>query len=236
MPRQPRPDLAGIAQHVVQRGIDRQACFFSVEDYRCYLTGLRQAASRYACHVHAYVLMTNHVHLLVTPEKVGAVSRMMQWLGRHYVGYVNARYRRTGTLWEGRFKSCLVDSERYLLTCYRYIELNPVRAGMVEQPHDYRWSSYHANALGEPHPMLVPHASYLELGVDAVSRQQAYRDLFREGLDEAQLAEIRAYVQQQRALGGPRFQSQIEAMLGRCARVRPAHRPVSSKDGTHKGL
>ena len=119
MPRQPRLDLAGVPQHVVQRGHDRQACFFAEEDYRCYLTGLRQAAARYGCAIHAYVLMTNHVHLLVTPDAVGAVSRMMQWLGRHYVGHVNARYRRTGTLWEGRFKSCLVDSERYVLRCYR---------------------------------------------------------------------------------------------------------------------
>lgn len=236
MPRQPRPDLAGIAQHVVQRGIDRQACFFSEEDYRCYLTGLRQAASRYACRVHAYVLMTNHVHLLVTPESVGAVSRMMQWLGRHYVGHVNSHYRRTGTLWEGRFKSCLVDSERYLLLCHRYIELNPVRAGMVEQLRDYRWSSYHGNALGEANPILAPHASYLALGANPASMQQAYRDLFREGIDESRLAEIRAYVQQQRALGGTRFQAQIEAMLGRCARVRPAHRPASSDELTLKGL
>ncbi len=230
MPRSPRPDLAGVPQHVVQRGHDRAPCFFDEEDYRCYLTRLHQATVRYACQVHAYVLMTNHVHLLVTPTSVGGVSRMMQWLGRQYVGYVNARYRRTGTLWEGRFKSCLVDTERYLLTCYCYIELNPVRAAMVAGPEAYRWSSHRANASGGADPVITPHAEYLRLGADAAIRQKAYRMLFWQAPDEHRLAEIRAYVQQQRALGSRRFQAEVEAVLGRCARVRPAHRPAAAKD------
>jgi putative transposase len=167
MPRQPRPDLADVPQHVVQRGNDRQPCFYATEDYRRYLAGLRESAIRYGCSVHAYVLMTNHVHLLVTPSSAGAVSRMMQWLGRQYVGYINGRYRRTGTLWEGRYKSCLVDTERYLLTCYRYIELNPVRAAMVADPADYAWSSYRTNAQALPDKVVVPHAEYLRLGADA---------------------------------------------------------------------
>lgn len=115
MPRQPRRDLAGVPQHIVQRGNDRHACFFEDVDYRTYLTGLREASLRYGCALHAYVLMTNHVHFLLTPNARGGVSRVMQWLGRHYVGYINGRYRRTGTLWEGRYKSCLVDTGRYLL-------------------------------------------------------------------------------------------------------------------------
>lgn len=229
MPRQPRPDLAAVPQHVVQRGNDRQACFFEEVDYRTYLTGLRQASQRYGCSVHAYVLMTNHVHLLLTPAASGGVSRMMQWLGRHYVGYVNARYRRTGTLWEGRYKSCLVDTERYLLTCYRYIELNPVRAAMVPTPGEYRWSSYHVNARGMGDPAVSPHLEYLRLGPDAASRQLAYQMLFDEVLTHERITEIRAYLQQQRALGSLRFQHQVEAMLGRCAQVRPAHRPFAEK-------
>lgn len=231
MPRQPRPDLAGVPQHVVQRGNDRQACFFEESNYRTYLTGLRQAALRYGCAVHAYVLMTNHVHLLVTPDLRGGVSRMMQWLGRHYVGHVNARYRRTGTLWEGRYKSCLVDTERYLLTCYRYVELNPVRAAMAPTPDAYRWSSYHANASGATDPIVTPHKEYLRLGIDPASRRQAYQRLFDETLTPERIAEIRAYLQQQRALGSQRFQQQVEAMLGRCAQVRPAHRPVAEQKG-----
>lgn len=187
MPRQPRPDLAGVPQHVVQRGNDRQPCFYVADDYRRYLGGLRESATRYGCVVHAYVLMTNHVHLLVTPSSVGAVSRMMQWLGRQYVGYINGRYRRTGTLWEGRYKSCLVDTERYLLTCYRYIELNPVRAAMVADPADYAWSSYRANAQALADPLVVPHAEYLRLGADAPERCVAYRYLFEDALDATPL-------------------------------------------------
>lgn len=225
MPRQPRPDLADVPQHVVQRGNDRQPCFYVADDYRRYLAGLRESAIRYGCLVHAYVLMTNHVHVLVTPSSAGAVSRMMQWLGRQYVGYINGRYRRTGTLWEGRYKSCLVDTERYLLTCYRYIELNPVRAAMVADPADYAWSSYRANAQAVPDTVVVPHAEYLRLGADQEQRCVAYRALFKDALGDDRLAEIRAYVQQQRALGTPRFQHEIEAMIGRCARVRAAHRP-----------
>ena len=237
MPRQPRPDLADVPQHVVQRGNDRQPCFYVEDDYRRYLAGLRESAIRYGCAVHAYVLMTNHVHLLVTPSSAGAVSRMMQWLGRQYVGYINGRYKRTGTLWEGRYKSCLVDSERYLLTCYRYIEMNPVRAAMVADPGDYAWSSYRANAQLLADEVLMPHAEYLRLGADAATRSVAYRALFKEALSADRLAEIRAYVQQQRVLGTPRFQREIEAMIGRCTSVRPAHRPKrprrrSELDGT----
>lgn len=169
--------------------------------------------------------MTNHVHLLVTPASMGAVSRMMQCLGRHYVTYVNTKYHRTGTLWEGRFKSCLVDTDGYLLGCHRYIELNPVRARMVARPQDYAWSSYRSNAQGEVDPTLRAHSGYLALGADDVERQAAYRSLFDEMLSEPQIAEIRTYLQQQRALGSQRFQVAIAEQLNRCSQVRPAHRP-----------
>lgn len=218
-----------------QRGNDRQPCFYVTDDYRRYLAELRESAIRYGCSVHAYVLMTNQVHLLVTPSSAGAVSRMMQWLGRQHVGYINGRYRRTGTLWEGRYKSCLVDTERYLLTCYRYIELNPVRAAMVADPADYAWSSYRANAQALPDKVVVPHVEYLRLGTDVSERCVAYRQLFKEVLGDDRLAGIRAYVQQQRALGTPRFQREIEAMIGRCTSVRAAHRPRRNKDAFGTG-
>jgi len=146
MARKPRVFLQGVAQHVVQRGNNREPCFFAEADYQFYLECLAESATKYACQLHAYVLMTNHVHLLVTPENESSLSGMMQSLGRRYVRYVNHTYKRTGTLWEGRYKSSLVQSENYLLTCSRYIELNPVRANMVETPAEYRWSSYGHNA------------------------------------------------------------------------------------------
>lgn len=231
MPRQPRPDFADIPQHIVQRGNNRQACFFQKEDYRRYLNALREASLRYGCHVHAYVLMTNHVHLLVTPQQVGAIGRMMQYLGRDYVTHINIQYRRSGTLWEGRYRSCLVDTQTYLLLCHRYIELNPVRAGMVATPQEYPWSSYGANALDLHDPCIRPHAEYLALGVNAEERRTTYRTLFDEGIDHERLAAIRNYNQQQRALGSTRFQAEIEAALGRCMSVRPAHRPAKKPEG-----
>jgi putative transposase len=182
------------------------------------------------CAIHAYVLMTNHVHLLLAPAVVGGVGLMMQALGRNFVTFINVHYRRTGTLWEGRYKSCRVDSDDYLLACYRYIELNPVRAGMVPTPGDYVWSSYRPNAMGAPDSLLQPHAQYLALGTSAASRQAAYRDLFAEAIDVERLAEIRAYVQQQKALGTTRFQIEIEAAVGRSMLVGPAHRPRGRRD------
>lgn len=225
MPRQPRLDLAGVPQHVGQRGNNRQPCFLREQDYLCYLTQLNDAARTHGCRIHAYVLMTNHVHLLLTPAAAGAVARMMQSLGRRYVGYINATYHRTGTLWEGRYKACLVDSERYLMTCYRYIELNPVRAAMVYEPEAYAWSSYRCNAEGAADRLVQPHAQYLQLGSTQEARCAAYRALFAEAIGQDRMEEIRLYVQQQRALGTSRFQGAIEADLHRAAKARPRGRP-----------
>jgi len=146
MPRKPRMYLAGVPCHVVQRGNNRDACFFTDDDYQLYRETLRDACRSYRVDVHAYVLMTNHVHLLMTPQTIEGISRVMQSLGRRYVQYVNRSYQRVGTLWESRHKASLVDAKNYLLACYRYIELNPVAAGMVEHPGDYRWSSFTCNA------------------------------------------------------------------------------------------
>lgn len=225
MARQPRLDLPGIPQHVVQRGNDRQACFASEADYRRYLQELREAALKHDCAIHAYVLMTNHVHLLATPTDTGAISRMMQAVGRRYVGGFNARYRRTGTLWEGRFKAALVDTDRYLLTCYRYIELNPIRAHMTNSPDAYPWSSYGRNGLGNHDPLITSHEQYTLLGSTSPERQAAYRGLVSELLEDSQLDDLRLHTQQQRAWGNKRFQQQIEALAQRSVVVRPRGRP-----------
>lgn len=225
MPRQKRLDLVGVAQHVIQRGNDRQACFFREIDYVRYRQDLREAALKAGCRVHAYVLMTNHVHLLVTPLAVGAVGRMMQMLGRQYVRYVNARVARTGTIWEGRYKASLVDSEHYVLACHRYIELNPVRAGMVGDPAEYPWSSHRCHAMGEYDPLLSPHACYTALSAADDERRMRYRELVLEGVSPHELEAIRRYVQRQRALGSNRFQEQIARQLARRADIGQPGRP-----------
>ena len=227
MARHPRFDLPGIPQHVIQRGNNRLPCFLDDGDRHRYLECLAQGLSRFGCRLHAYVLMSNHVHLLLTPGERGAVSRLMHTFSRNYVGLFNGRHGRTGTLWEGRYKACLVESGRYFLACSRYIELNPVRAWMVADPGDYAWSSFQANAGGRPDRLLTPHAEYLALGVDAVSRTAAYRALFEAALPDALVAEIRAHVRQQKALGTDRFRTWVEARTGRFAGVRRVGRPSS---------
>ena len=170
MARLPRLFLPGQPIHAIQRGNNREPIFSAEEDYRYYLECLGKAAGEQGLAIHAYVLMTNHVHLLVTPDSEDSLSKAMQSVGRRYVQYFNHTYQRTGTLWEGRYKSTLIQSSRYLLTCMRYIELNPVRADMVGHPADYPWSSYCANAQGEENALLTPHALYRRLGPTPVAR------------------------------------------------------------------
>lgn len=225
MPRKPRMYLGGVPCHVVQRGNNRDATFFAEEDYLFYLACLKEGSERYGVLVHAYVLMTNHVHLLMTPSDREGVSRLMQSIGRRYVQYVNKVYRRCGTLWESRHKASLVQEEQYLLKCYRYIELNPVRAGMVEHPGDYRWSSFRPNGFGHPSGLLTPHSLYTSLGPSTDSRQRAYRELFSNQLDGADIHAIRNSVGFAVPLGSEAFKQQIEDALGRrvghMARGRP---------------
>ena len=173
MPRPTRLNIPGVPQHVTQRGNNRQACFYTDEDYRLYLDLLNATCRTHDCSLHAYVLMTNHVHLLITPSTPEGVSRVIQDLSRDFVRTINRSYRRTGTLWEGRFKSSLVDTNRYCLICYRYIELNPVRAGMVEHPSEYPWSSYASNAEGRVNKLLIQHAVCRQRGIDETKRQSA---------------------------------------------------------------
>ena len=231
MARLPRIDLPGIAQHVVQRGVDRQPCFAAPADYAGYLKELGEAARKHGCAIHAYVLMTNHVHLLATPNAPGALSRMMQAIGRRYVACFNARYHRTGTLWEGRFKAALVGSARYALACYRYVELNPVRAQMVASPGAYPWSSHGHNALGRHQVLITPHAAWRELGHTDEARRASYLALVNEQLRPEELDEIRRYTQQQRVYGSDRLQLQIQALTHRATTPRTRGRPRTNAHG-----
>ena len=225
MARLPRIDIPGIAQHIVQRGVDRQPCFAGHSDYAHYLVELGEAALKHGCAIHAYVLMTNHVHLLATPNASGAVSRMMQAIGRRYVACFNARYHRTGTLWEGRFKAALVGSARYALACYRYIELNPVRANMVGRPDDYLCSSHGHNALGHYQALITPRSAWRALGDTDEARRVAYAALVNERMQPQELEEIRRFTRQQRVYGSRRLQCQVEALTHRATATRPRGRP-----------
>ena len=201
--------------HVIQRGNNRCACFFDDADYSVYLDHLQELAKKFDCAMHAYVLMTNHVHLLLTAAREDGPSLLMKHLGQRYVQYVNRVYRRSGTMWEGRFRSSIVQQRAYFLRCQQYIELNPVRAGMVSHPSEYRWSSYRANAGHAASSLITPHAEYRALGNIGQERTDAYRALFGAALDAAELSEIRSAVNGGFALGTSRFKDEIAAMLGR---------------------
>ena len=183
MPRLARVTHPGIALHVRQRGHNRERCFFSDSDYVLYLRLLGLFARRHDCKVHAYCLMTNHVHLMLTPADGNGCAQLMKILAQVYTQQINKARQRTGSLWEGRFRSCLVDTERYALACYRYIELNPVHAGIVPEARDYRWSSYRANAEGRADALVEPHPAY--------PGREAYRELFDDALDPTLVDDIR---------------------------------------------
>ncbi|MCW8942349.1 MAG: transposase [Gammaproteobacteria bacterium] len=219
MARLKRISPLGIPQHIIQRGNNRQVCFACDQDMAYYASLLHQYSTKFSVSLHAWVFMTNHVHLLASPHATDAVSNMMQAIGRRYVRYFNREYRRSGTLWEGRFKSSLVQSETYLLRCQRYIELNPVRAGMVTDPAEYTWSSYQCHALGKRVQMSDPHVEYLSLGKTDSIRQDAYRKLFLAHVDDELIKDIRSAVNKGMALGSERFKDEIEGLCNR--RVRP---------------
>ena len=217
--------------HVIQRGNNRQPIFFDGGDYARYRDWLVEAAASYGCAVHAYVLMTNHVHLLVTPETAESLPRTMQSLGRRYVRYVNFIHRRTGTLWEGRYRAAPIDSEAHFLACCRYIELNPVRADMVAHPRDYRWSSWRAHAAGAADPLVSDHPLYRALGRNAAERQKEYRALFRPVLDPDFVDALRAATNGGWALGGDGFKRKIaKAMRRRVAPLPRGRRPKVRDD------
>ena len=230
MARQPRFTIPGIPQHIIQRGNNREPCFYAEEDYLRYRHDLTEAAKKNQAIIHAYVLMTNHVHLLVTPQHEHSITHMMQDLGRKYVRYINHTYKRTGTLWEGRFKASLVDSDAYLLTCMRYIELNPVRASMVAHPSEYRWSSYACNASGKIDTLVKNHPLYTALDVESDQRQFAYRELFSKHLEPDQIHSIRDALNQQLVLGRDDFKDKVEEMTNRQTRPKPLGRHRVEED------
>ena len=215
MPRKPRFFIPGMAVHVVQRGHSRHPVFFDTSDHHAYLDYLHDAISRHGCKLHAYVLMTNHVHLLITPDTRNGVSLVMQSVNRLYVPYINYTYGSSGSIWEGRFKASLIDQQEYLSTCMRYIELNPLRAGMVTAPEEYRWSSYGVNAWGDSDNRITPHSLYLMLGDEEESRRQAYKELFKFHLDKEVISDIRKACKTGTPLGNDRFRNMVEQKL-RC--------------------
>jgi len=225
MARLPRYYVKGQPQHLIQRGNNQEPVFWADEDFRFYLDCMQDSAKRHRCAIHAYVLMHNHIHLLVTPGDEESLPKLMQSVGRRYVQYFNTLYDRTGTLWEGRYRATLIEPSGYLLTCMRYVELNPVRAGLVKHPRNYAWSSYAANALGEPDVLVTPHAQYRRLGKNAASRQAAYRQLFRARVAAADIEAIREATNKAWVLGSDRFKAKIEALSGRRTQPLPKGRP-----------
>lgn len=229
MARVPRLVFPGVALHIIQRGNNRNACFLQDNDYLTYLGLLRQLSAKHECRLHAYCLMTNHVHLLVSPSRADACALLMRDLGRCYVLYFNRRHHRSGTLWEGRFRSCIAESGGYVMACYRYIELNPVRAGMVADPASYAWSSHATNVGLRPDPMVVPHCEFLALA-NGGSPHATYRGLFAQFLDEGVVRSIREATNGGYPLVSESFKASRLAPLGlRTQRGKPGPRVQPGK-------
>ncbi|MBK1643927.1 transposase [Thiocapsa imhoffii] len=220
MARLPRFVLPGYPQHVIQRGHNRERILYDEEDYWFMWEKLGAAAEKFDCELHAYVLMPNHFHLLLTPHTDNGVGKLMQYVGRYYVQHFNFRYARSGTLWEGRYRATLLDPKDYLLAVSHYIEANPVRAGLVDDNAEYDWSSYGANALGADDALVTPHREYLRLGRGAKARQNAYAKQSRMPEDKARVTRIRDATNKAWVLGESRFCNTIESELNRRALPR----------------
>jgi putative transposase len=215
MARSPRITIPAYPHHIIQRGNNRTATFFADDDYRFFLECLGRAKVKCRCRIYAYVLMTNHFHLLVEPAEIGDLGRLMQSVGRSYVRYINETYDRSGTLWEGRFKSAAVSQDEYLIACSRYIELNPLRAGLVAHPKDYRWSSYQRRGLGVSDRLLDDDPWYTSLGTTEQERQEEYRQWIDSQINQSEWDQIRQATQRGRLIGKETFQKQVEEMIGR---------------------
>ncbi|AFL74361.1 transposase [Thiocystis violascens] len=221
MARLPRFVLPGYPQHVIQRGNNRQQILFEEEDYWFLWEKIGVAAEKFQCDIHAYVLMPNHFHLLLTPRLENSIGKLMQYVGRYYVQYFNSRYERTGTLWEGRYRATLLDPKTYLLPVCHYVEANPVRAGLVEQVSEYAWSSYGSNATGSEDPLITPHPEYERLGRSAKARQASYAQTAEFPLDDTLLKAIRDATNKAWLLGDHDFCQAVESLLNRRALPRP---------------
>ncbi|MFD2111768.1 transposase [Thiorhodococcus fuscus] len=221
MARLPRFVLPGYPQHVIQRGNNRQQILFEEDDYWFIWDKMNVAAQKFECDIHAYVLMPNHFHVLLTPHVENGIGKLMQYVGRYYVQYFNNRYDRTGTLWEGRYRATLVDPKGYLQAISHYVEANPVRAGLVEHPSEYGWSSYAANATGADDGLVTPHYEYERLGRSAKARREQYAKAAETPASETLLKEVRDATNKAWVLGTPAFCSEIEGVLNRRAQPRP---------------
>ncbi len=215
MARSPRLTIPAYSHHLIQRGNNRQPIFFAEKDYLYYLDCMQKAKNKCHCRLYSYVLMTNHVHLLIEPSHPGDLGRFMQSVGRRYVRYINETYGRSGTLWEGRYKSAVVSQDEYLIVCSRYIEFNAVRAGMVEHPGDYRWSSYGFHAFGNRNSLIDPDPWYQCLGDTEEERQKNYRKWMESDVDPAEWEQVRQNTQKGRVIGKERFQKEMEQRAGR---------------------
>ena len=236
MARLPRYVLPGQPQHIIQRGNNRQVIFASDADFQFFRDAMVSASDQHGLAIHAYVWMGNHIHLLATPAHEQSISRVFQSVGRKYVQYFNATYKRTGTLWEGRYRATVVDSEHYLLTVMRYIELNPVRAGLAAHPRDYPWSSYARNAqaaTGANSDWIKPHRQYLRIARSATARMSGYRALFKGAISTSELTQIRDCTHTGWALGGDKFKQEIETRTQRQASSKGVGRPrvAEAEDG-----
>jgi len=224
MARQIRTIVADMPVHVVQRGNNRMDCFRDEQDYVLYGALVLQGTRRHGCSIHSYCLMTNHIHMLLTPQTASSCGALMHGISHRYAHYFNRKYGRTGTLWEGRFRSCPVQSEQYVLACHRYIELNPVRAGIVSNPGDYRWSSYRANASGVRDPLVTPHSELVSLGASQ------YRRLFADGLSDDLLRDIREATNGGYPLATSSFKDEVAARTGRKMVPGKPGRPAKKPD------
>ena len=229
MARLPRLSVAAYPHHVIQRGNNRQAIFLTTADYQRMVQLLEEHARQCEVAIHAYVLMGNHFHLLVTPQTSDGLSRMMQAVGRRYVRYFNAAHGRSGTLWEGRYRSTLIEAGPYLLPCMVYMDLNPVRAGLVAQARDYPWSSHGHYAGLRVDRMVTPHPLYWGLGNTPFAREAAYAQLVQQGVSVQQQQELTDSTLRGWALGGPQFvaelQKKTERRLSKARPGRPPGRP-----------
>lgn len=231
MARLPRLVVPNQPHHIIQRGNDGQLVFRDTADYLEFLTRLREAARQFKVAIHAYVLMPNHLHLLATPSDQDGLSRMMQWLGRYYVPYFNSKYARSGTLWQGRYKATVIDTERYLMTCCRYIETNPVRAGLVHGAGDYPWSSYPHHIGLKADPIITDHPLYWSLGNTPFEREASYKALIEDGLSAEEVAAVSDATLKGWALGSEQFKLSLEKQTQRRVRQIKRGRPSRQSEG-----
>jgi putative transposase len=229
MARLPRLTVPGYPHHIIQRGNNRQAIFGGTDDYELLLALIDEHARKQQVAIHGYVLMSNHFHLLATPETLEGIPQLMQAVGRRYVRNYNLRHARTGTLWEGRYRSTLIQAERYLVACMVYMDLNPVRAGLVAEPAEYPWSSFQHYSGGKPDKLLTPHPLYWELGNTPFARDEAYAELVRAGIGEEQKRLLTDSALQGWALGEPDYVADLQRRTERRVARGQAGRPRLNK-------